>query len=69
MSGAALVTFNEGASCPKCGCDKILANYRPQESADPLWFSRRYDHCWPEHELIVRRCTRCEYEWAEACKA
>jgi hypothetical protein len=55
--------FNDSAKCEKCGCKDVKASY-----AKPGWRGY-YETCSShgEGEHIDRRCSRCNYIWAEKC--
>jgi hypothetical protein len=55
--------FNDSAKCEKCGCKDVKASY-----AKPGWRGN-YETCSShgEEEHIDRRCSRCNYIWAEKC--
>lgn len=61
-----LPSFNEAATCPKCGYDEINVRYciAPQP-LKKCWFVLRFGSNNREH--LHRVCNRCHYEWLEAC--
>lgn len=71
-----LPAFNPNVSCPKCGFSgdylrnneiAITCRYHKEE----VFAYGHLEPCWnkvPEGiEHIHRHCTRCHYEWVEAC--
>lgn len=63
-----LPVFTESAVCPKCWGDGVGVRYCRGRTiqGDPVErFAKRF--C-PVGEHLHRTCTRCRFEWIEACR-
>lgn len=52
-------TFNEKASCKKCGCTDIATTY-----CEGGYYKGRF-HSKKKH--LDRYCRRCSFNWEESC--
>lgn len=64
MKTPTLPPYAPDATCPKCGCEEVATlfcdNPRPLQACWRLRLDKDHFH---------RHCTRCGYEWLEACMA